>query len=125
MIDYIQQIINYIPLFVFLIIVTFGIRYYALHKMEQMKIKKVKEKEANKPKGLLDTIIDSIDQAPRAKQLLDAEIDNLMKKGATEEQMKSLKGKKQFVDFMANDYVQMLAVPGIQFAKDNLKGLIK
>ena len=125
MTDYIPQLISYVPYFVILGIIFIIIKYGTKYAIEKSKMKKTEEKNRNKPKGIMETIIDGIEQAPKAKQLLDQEIKNLMDKGATQEQMKSLKSKQQFVNFMANDYVQMLAVPGIQFAKDNLKGLLK
>lgn len=98
-----------------------SLRYISQYATNKLKQSQKTQKDANKPKGLFDTILDSLEQAPRAKQLLDTEIENLMQKGATPEQLKSLKAKKQMVDLAANPYVQMIG-PGIL---DNVRGFAK
>lgn len=123
--DYIQQLINYVPWFVILGMIIGVAKYGSKYATEKMKFKKKEESQVTKPKGIVQTLIDGIEQAPQAKQILDAEIQNLMSKGATEEQLKSLKSKKQFVDLLANQYVQMIGPGVIDFAKTNLKGIVK
>lgn len=79
-----------------------------------MKITKRETEKANKPKGLFDSIADMLEQAPQAKALLDQEINNLMEKGATPEQLKSLKSKKQMVDLASHPFVQALGPAALE-----------